>query len=215
MNKQRINSFSYKNISIITDFGCNRNCWYCVWKNHSLNFQKKIETNWKKVEEFLIKYNRLNKVSISGGGDPLYDYNKNCQWWNSLFSICNKIEMKIDIHTREKIYDDGFWQQINRCVFSCDKLENTDIDFFNYVSKLAFLRLACVITKDTTENQIDTLISFATKNNIELTFKQLHGFSDDNNFNKFKKIYLNSFFLEDGDYNIYFMPNNIEYDRFL
>ena len=58
------------------------------------------------------------KVSVSGGGDSLYKYKEHEDWWNRLFEITDRLNMFVDVHTREKFVDREFWVKINRCVFS-------------------------------------------------------------------------------------------------
>ena len=96
------------NISIITNFGCQTNCWYCIWKNHPLkNIQSEID--WEKLERFLLKYKDKGKVSVSGGGDCLYNYTLYKEsFWNKFISLCNKNNIKIDIHSRQVFYNDQF-----------------------------------------------------------------------------------------------------------
>ena len=89
------------NISIITNFGCNKKCWYCIWKNHKLNNYKKID--YSKLEDFLVKNKSFGKVSLSGGGDPLYNYFNNITFWKFIINITKRLNLKLDIHTRELI----------------------------------------------------------------------------------------------------------------
>lgn len=67
-----------KNISIITNFGCRAKCWYCIWKGHPYE-KVQLETDWNKLEQFLYQNRDKGKVSVSGGGDCLYN-NIFCFW---------------------------------------------------------------------------------------------------------------------------------------
>ena len=42
-----------RNISIITNFDCRSNCWYCIWKGHELQYANE-PTDWDKLRKFLI-----------------------------------------------------------------------------------------------------------------------------------------------------------------
>jgi len=201
-----------KNISIITNFGCDSNCWYCVWKNHKLKNYNKIDYN--KLENFLIKYKYKGKVSLSGGGDPLYNYFENLNFWIWIINFTHKHNIKLDIHTRVKFTKQKFWRKhVNLCAFSSDKLDD-DKDYLLYLSKLTKTRIIHVVTQNDTKEDIENYINFANKNNIQVTFKQLFGYSDEGNYNLFKKDY-NAYFLDNKDYNIYFMPDNKVYDSFI
>ena len=203
------------NISIITNWGCRRNCWYCVWEKHPLK-NVCLDTDWEKLEGFLKMYQYKGKVSISGGGDSLFKFEEKKHWWNNLFKLCNKYKLKIDIHTREKLYNRSFWEKINKCVLSCDVLSN-DISFFNYILNITKLRITKVITYETTDKNIEDFIDFCKVNKCELTFKELYGFEYKHNkrYKEIKAKYPQCFYLDTGDYNIYYMPDNSITDKFL
>jgi hypothetical protein len=120
-----------------------------VWKNHPLS-RCKDKTDWRKLEEFLQKsWNEgHDKVSVSGGGDPLYRYEENKEWWNRLFAITRQLKMKVDVHTRECLFDNNFWSQINLCAFSSDRLID-DADFLHYLCKVTQVRIVHVVTERT------------------------------------------------------------------
>lgn len=204
------------NISIITNFGCSSNCWYCIWKKHELlnNIQTCNNTDWNKLEEFISNNQNKGKVSISGGGDPLYKFSTNQAWWNKTFSILSKFTMLIDIHTREKLFDKSFWQKINRCCFSSDKLAN-DAEFLRYLTTLTKVRITHVVTAKTTEFTIKECINFCVEHNAQLSLKELAIYNDHKRFKELKNKYPNLIFLENKDYNTYFMPNNTIQTRFL
>jgi hypothetical protein len=77
------------------------------------------------------------------------------------------------------------------------------------------VRIVHVVTKDSTEDKIQNLIDFCHFNSYQLSFKQLYGFDDDNQYHIIKSKFPNEFFLDFGDYNIYFMPDNNEYKTFM
>lgn len=200
------------NISIITNFGCNKNCWYCIWKNHHLE-KVKEKTDWNKLETFFQSYiNILNpdfrKVSISGGGEPLYNYYVNVEWWDELFKLCRNYDIAIDIHTREKLYDELFWEKINKCVFSSDHLTQ-DKKFLDYVLKHTKLRISHVATELSSDKKIEEYINYKKNNNCQLTIKELSGFNDKGRYKEIRNKYSDQlYYLDDDDYNVYFMPNN-------
>jgi len=199
------------NISIITNFGCSRNCWYCIWKDHALR-ECKCDTDWNKIIQFLDSNSSHLKISISGGGDPLYNYSQNQLWWDKLFSICNTRNLMVDVHTRERLTDDIFWSKINRCVLSSDSLDG-DKQYAEYLTKVTKLRISHVITNNTTTDIIKSYIEFCDRLSCQLTFKQLHGY--DTSYDQYKKMFSQSYFLDDGDYNIYYMPNNTVTNKFI
>jgi hypothetical protein len=42
-----------KGFSIITNFGCDKNCWYCIWKNHPMNTCTEIKTDFENLQQAL------------------------------------------------------------------------------------------------------------------------------------------------------------------
>jgi hypothetical protein len=201
------------NISIITNFGCHANCWYCIWKTHPLK-DVKLETDWEKLRAFLVKYQDRGKVSVSGGGDCLYHYDQHVGWWIRLFEETKDLNMLVDVHTREKFTHQRFWKKINRCVFSSDRLED-DREYLEYLANLVKIRITHLVTKDTTYKMIEDYLRFQQKINCQFTIKELVGYDDGGRYKEIRKKYPEIFHLDEGDYNIYYMPDNVVRDKFL
>ena len=202
------------NISIITNFGCNSNCWYCIWKGHKLE-NVNDPTDWNKLEQFLIDNKNKGKVSISGGGDCLYRYDKHVGWWMRLFEITTNLNMLVDVHTREKFTHQSFWRKhINRCVYSSDNLQN-DYEYLQYLSKLTKVRIVHLVTKATTFKIIDDYLGFQYRIKCQFTIKELIGYDDGGVYNKIRSKYPDIYHLDAGDYNIYYMPDNSIHKSFL
>jgi len=203
-----------KNISIITNWGCQQKCWFCIWQHHPLKDVCK-STNWKKLSKFISDNKEKGKFSISGGGDCLFEYDKHIKWWTKIFSLAEKHNMKIDVHTKQRFYDNLFWGKINRAVVSSEKLY-LDKDYFLYLKNITNVRIVHVVTKDTTINDIEDYLYFCKKHRIQFTVKQLSIYDDEGNYNMLKKHYGEKLFgLDEGDYNIYYMPDNSITDKFI
>jgi hypothetical protein len=195
------------NISIVTNFGCNANCWYCIWKGHRLENISE-PTDWNKLSKFLEDNKAKGKVSISGGGDCLYKYDRYVGWWIKLFEITSNLNMLVDVHTREKFPHQSFWKKhVNRCVFSSDKLGD-DVEYLRYLSKLCKIRITHLVTASTTDDMIDDYINFQKEIGCQFTLKELVGYDDNGLYNQIKTKYPKLFYLDSGDYNIYYMPDN-------
>jgi len=201
------------NISIITNFGCNKDCWYCIWKKHTLK-NVNLKTDWLKLEEFLNKNNYKGKVSISGGGDSLFEYAKRQRWWNNFFELAHKYNMLVDIHTREKLVDDKFWKKINKCSFSSDVLYQ-DIRYLRYLNELVEVRIVHVVTAKTTNAVIEAFLSFQAEMDCQFTIKELIGFDDNGRYEQIKRKYPFIYYLDAGDYNTYYMPDNTVKEKFI
>ena len=202
------------NISVITNFGCRADCWYCIWKGHALeNVNEK--TNWTKLEKFLTDNRTKGKVSISGGGDCLYRYGDHVDWWKRFFSITSELGMLVDVHTREKFICDSFWRDhINRCVFSSDILTD-DIEYLKYLSQFVSIRITHLVTANTTIDMIEDYLRFQEDIGCQFTIKELIGHSDEGMYEIVRKEYPDIYHLDEGDYNIYYMPDNTIRDSFL
>jgi len=201
------------NISIITNFGCRTNCWYCIWKEHRLK-DVQLETDWDKLYKFIKANQHKGKLSVSGGGDCLFNFEKYREWWNKLFKICNELKIQVDVHSREKFYDMNFWQKINRCVASSDFLKD-DIEYFKWLRQYSKLRITHVVTEFSTIELIKEYLDFCVKYDCQFTIKELVGYNDNGNYKLFKQQYPSLFALEAGDYNIYYMPDNSITHKFL
>jgi hypothetical protein len=194
------------NISVITNFGCRANCWYCIWKGHELeNINEK--TDWEKLGVFLCENRGKGKVSVSGGGDCLYKYHENLEWWIKFFEITSKLNIIVDVHTREKFVNMRFWEKINKCVFSSDKLDN-DIEYLEWLNNFTKIRITHLVTSETTDKMIEDYLKFQNKINCEFTIKQLVKYDDGERYVNIRGKYPDIYNLDAGDYNIYYMPDN-------
>ena len=202
------------NISVITNFGCRADCWYCIWKGHSLEGVNP-PTDWVKLEKFLETYRDKGKVSVSGGGDCLYKYGQHVGWWIRLFELTGRLGLLVDVHTREEFTHQAFWRKhVNRCVFSSDKLED-DKTYLKYLSQLTKVRITHLVTKDTNFDLIDEYLTFQEKIGCQFTIKELIGHDDGGRYKEIREQRPEIFNLDAGDYNIYYMPDNSVQETFL
>lgn len=205
-------------LSIITNFGCNEGCDYCIWKNHKLSKCKTsiTTTNWQDLKQAIKGQPR---ISISGGGDPLFNLKNNLDWWERLYSIKSIKTGKtiIDLHTA-KIASKNFLERfkINKYVFH---LKNpNDLHQINELMLLPFnkLRIVLVADKKYTEHDYMMLAKELLPYNIQFSIRQ----KVVNNeaieiMTDFLKKEISWKYIKQGDYNTYFMPNNKVYDKFL
>lgn len=85
-------------MSIITNFGCHYKCPYCIVKKNNLCIPKTTIAGLGKLKEVLGDYG-CDTISISGGGDPLYEYEKHRDWYQELFSIAVQTNSSVEMHT--------------------------------------------------------------------------------------------------------------------
>ena len=201
------------NISVITNFGCGADCWYCAWKGHELE-SVNLDTDWEKLEAFMRENAHRGKISVSGGGDSLFHYDKHRGWWHKFLSITDSINMKVDVHTREKFCDNNFWFDINRAVLSSDKLID-DLVYLDYLSDQVKVRVTHVVTKESTDGRIEEYLKFQEQYGWQFTIKQMVGHDDGGRYDLIRAKYPDIFYLDAGDYNIYYMPDNSIRTEFL
>jgi len=192
--------------SIITNFGCDTGCKYCIWNNHPLKecHTSLLSTDWDKLTAFITPY---EKISISGGGDPFYDYNTHKPWFDKL---CSVYSGKIDVHT-SKILPNTELTRFNKIVLH-ENYESFKMHLPEIRSIKNPLRLVFVVTNQLTIEKIDDIISKRRELSCQLSFRELYE-SDNNLINIYRYIdsiakIENIMFIKQRDYNIYFMPDN-------
>lgn len=78
-----------KYMSVITNFGCHYKCPYCIVKENNLHIPRTTLSGLDNLEEAL-KENNCDIISISGGGDPLHEYEKHIDWYRKFFGIAHE-----------------------------------------------------------------------------------------------------------------------------
>lgn len=84
-----------KYMSVITNFGCHYKCPYCVVKKNNLHIPKTTINGLNNLEKSLSDTN-CTVISVSGGGDPLHEYNQHRDWYRRLFEIVKGFHVEID-----------------------------------------------------------------------------------------------------------------------
>ena len=72
-----------KGFTIITNFGCDNNCKYCITKHHPIlqnAVTDKSKIDWVYLEECISKSNAPT-INLSGGGDPFYNWQNNIDFY--------------------------------------------------------------------------------------------------------------------------------------
>jgi len=98
--------FTY-NRNIILNFsengkhGCRFNCKFCSWKNR-IEVKSDIVPTMEDIDKFCKFHDFLGyKVTISGGGEPLFNYDKNKEKLFEIIKRINKNGLLVDIITKE------------------------------------------------------------------------------------------------------------------
>ena len=202
-------------LSIITNFGCDEGCSYCVWNQHFLrDTVSGVETtDWQKLFR-IINQHSPNRVSISGGGDPLFALENNIQWWQQLF--LNLPYVLLDLHTA-KIAPPNFARKFDKYVFHAKDLRT----YYQQAGALARLpvskkRVVIVADPEYAERDYIKVAQDAKNRGFSFAIRQLVESKRPINIKvDFLRNSPDLFYIEHGDYNLYFMPDNHVYTKFL
>lgn len=202
-------------LSIITNFGCDERCPYCIWQQHFLSssFTSVETTDWPKLFQIIAKFSP-SRISISGGGDPLFALEANIKWWQKLFA--NLPHVLFDLHTA-KIAPPNFARRFNKYVFHAKDLA-AFYDKANELLKLCVPQKRVVMVADSSYTKQDYIqaaqyakaqgFAFAVRQKVENN-KPLDIYTD------FFRSCPDLFYIEHRDYNLYYMPDNQVYTNFL
>lgn len=214
-----------KGFTIITNFGCDCNCKYCITKHHpilqnAITDESKID--WVYLEECISK-SPAPTINLSGGGDPFYHWEKHIDFYNRVFELGNKYDKKLDIHTRILPNDLSLIRKFRKIALSIEagdtKAMNNLKDMLPEIEKTTMVRVINVLNERMTTtdclNYIEAMHNIGIK---QITFRQMFG--NKNAYQNFLNIkdtidIPGVLFLADGEYhNYYFTTNNKLYPYF-
>ncbi|MBS5307684.1 radical SAM protein [Clostridium sp.] len=209
-------------LSILTNFGCHFGCSYCVYRDNKINIPyTNVDTfGWDELEKEL-KSHKGELVSVSGGGDPLYNYEKNIKFYNRLLILLEKYDCKLELHT--SIIDTNFdYSDCERVVFhftmpnQISMLEmmakGKKIDL--YLPK--HVRVVYVVQEHYSKHLINEIVKEVDNSSWvnELSFRQMINKNGQTTY--YLHDYLkeghkgNWYYIEQNDYNEYFVQNHLE-----
>lgn len=200
-----------KYLSVITNFGCHYTCPYCVVKKTGMSVPKTTISGLKNLIT-CAKDVSANIISVSGGGDPLFEYEDHLDWWNRLEFLCLTNGYNLEIHTSyiRNLYP--AFENLERMVYHCRSFK----DIANVSRKgKEKVRVVFVVTPDFNTMHILNIKSACDENpNIdELSFRQLvrEDYSIDHTCEDFLKSghKVDWYYIEQGDYNTYYAENKV------
>lgn len=207
-------------LSILTNFGCHFACSYCVYRDNKINIPfTNIDTfGWIQLEEELKKH-KGEEVSISGGGDPLYNYDEsnNRAFYDKLFALLKKYDCKLELHT--SIFNPRFpYDNCERVVFHFTV--PNQIKMLYYTDRLICLpskvRVVYVVQEHYTRHLINEIVKevLACEEITELSFRQMikaDGTTDYTLYDYLKEGHMKDwYYIEQQDYNEYFVQDHLE-----
>lgn len=208
-----------KYMSIITNFGCHYKCPYCIVKENNLHIPKTTLAGLDNLEETL-RENECNIISISGGGDPLYEYDKHVDWYRKLFGIVckcringNASRIPVEMHTSYMTDETTFpFYDCYRVVYHANSF-----DQLSHIRRTGdeIVRVVFVVTAEYTVTDIMDIALFAKNSSEidELSFRQFvdgeyteQHYLEDYLRMGHKKLW---WYIEQNDYNLYYAENKI------
>ena len=137
---EQAKSKKYFTIAICLNFaednkqGCDAGCKFCHWR--SLNFNPYLCPTNELLIEFINKFSREDGiVELTGGGDPLYNFEKNKYEIKRLIDViisCNRqpkiVTKKINIV--KQYINTKFLKGVLHYSFSCEDLSEDNLTFF-------------------------------------------------------------------------------------
>lgn len=207
-------------LSILTNFGCHWGCRYCVYRENGIKIpHTDVYTfGWNELEEELKKHEG-ELVSVSGGGDPLYNYKEdtfNQLWYERLFELLKKYNCTLELHTSFLI--ESFpYDKCERVVFHLT-MPTQMFQINRRLYRLPNLVRAVYVVQDYyTEALINYIAKVSIKNDNainELSFRQMIGNNGETEYychDYLKEGHLGLwYYIEQKDYNEYFVQDHIE-----
>ncbi len=199
-----------KYLSVITNFGCHYTCPYCIVKNNNLHIPKTTIKGLDNLSDEITK-NNCNWVSISGGGDPLWNFENNIDWYKKFLEITYELKSKRELHT-SLLRPNDLNYMFNRVVYHLH-----DFDQLSEIKRWGneIVRVVFVVTENFTEQLIDKIAKCCkrSKKIDELSFRQM---VDDNyQSTDYCREYLRAghqkdwWYIEQCDYNLYYCENKV------
>lgn len=218
---------SQNNLSIITNFGCHYSCGFCISSSQNSKNDYKFKLKDARDIRNLLKSGNYSRLSISGGGDPLFIHNVDISLlYKFIIKNSKKYNIRLSFHTNFKEPHFNIRNLLNRYstnfVISIHK-EDWSRKFHKwsedgYYSKN--LRFAYVIGYNEDDLKIVKEMLLRLPKDAKLTLKQLDGsiLEDIKDIQEIKKIIQDNskcMILESGDYNTYYnLRDNKIYNKF-
>lgn len=203
-----------KYLSVITNFGCHYSCPYCIVKNNNLNIPKTTVKGLGRLHNEILN-NHVNWVSISGGGDPLWEYESHKPWWKGFFRQV-PLSIHLELHTSILNIEQDLKEQFDRIVYHLHTFEQlkyvkrSEDEVFKEIVRVVF-----VVTENFTEDLIDKIAEYC-KESPEIDELSFHQMVDDHyKSTNYCAEYLRAghkdrwWYIEQCDYNLYYCENKI------
>ena len=165
-------------------------------------------------------------VSLSGGGDPLFDFGRNLEWYRQLFKLSQHYGLFLSLHTAKwkaaYTLDDWLLEKLNEVVvhFTYERFLEDPIMLEEFAKKIP-IRMAFVLTSEWTVSMMRQVVARAHGLNCRISFRELWAVEDKVRPEALKfaervqEEYAQARYVKQADYNLYYMPDNGIYETFM
>ena len=200
-----------KYLSILTNFGCHFTCPYCIVRKNGIDIPKTTVQSLDGLER-AIKDTGCNIISVSGGGDPLHNYQAHRDFYDRLFFLCKEHNLPIEMHTSYK--NSAF--PYHKCVRVVYHLQKFD-DLWHIKRRgNEIVRVVFVVTEDFTESDLGRISMFVRQSTDidELSFRQMVDENYETKFHLHDLLRVGHhegwwYYIQQGDYNTYFVNGRL------
>lgn len=171
-----------RGFTIITNFGCNCHCKYCITKHHPIlqnAMTDKSKIDWEYLEKCISESNAPT-VNLSGGGDPFYNWQNNLDFYDKVYELTKKYSKKLDIHTRILPDDMNLIKKFRKIALSIESndfhaVENLKMKLPE-IEKTTRVRVINVLNERMTKEDCLQYISKMRSIGVQqITFRQMFG----------------------------------------
>ncbi|MBQ3309181.1 hypothetical protein IJG78_00705 [Candidatus Saccharibacteria bacterium] len=216
-----------KGFSIITSFGCGRNCKYCISKLHpilSACISQEDNIDWDRLEK-CISETKAPEVNLSGGGDPFFEWERHRNFYLRIYEVARHYKKNLAVHSRIIPSDVELLKLFSKFAITVEYYDRNALlhlkDNMPHLQGVEInVRVVQVVNEMMTREDCENYVKFLK---IEcgvprVTFREMFGSEPAQaNFARLRNIDLGDgvLFLPDGDYHdYYFLHDNTLYPCF-
>lgn len=201
-------------LSIITDFGCSKSCPYCIHRQQLRATPAHHTPEYLDSLELVIRNTGGEVFSISGGGDPLHNFESHYSFWHTIQLMCSITNKRIDIHTaylNEMIHRFSFFESFLRKIALHCFPETWDQDKENVRTLHALSPQSRVnfVTDYTLQERAPDIEAFCHQNQIPFSYREIVDPEVTVDTAFFESVHDRTPFghyIHQADYNVYFTP---------
>jgi len=173
-------------------------------------------TDWHKLQGLIAGEKR---ISVSGGGDPLFQLDANMGWWNKFFEIVQKTGVVVDLHTA-KLAPVDFGKKFAKYVWHVKDITKPIASEYKQLIDYGIpVRMTVVAEAKYTEHDYLIFAKQVVMMGFQCSFRELvtreGTFPYNQDILKFLESEQGWKFVRQADYNYYFMPDNTVTDKFI